>query len=255
MTTLAVNTPRDYEIGELNHIPVIAADIIYEGAAVGVVIGTGHARPLTSVDPFAGFARDKADNSTGAAAAINVEVIKSGQVKLAVSGAVITDVGQPVYATDDNAFVFSPVGAQFVGFVKRFVSSGYVIVEFNANVLVDPYEGYTCELVSDDLTLDVQDNGKALFVDTDAKTITLLTYAAATALDVRVVNLGAFGTVLVTVDPGANDSLAGPNDTGANGGAATNTKVTAQRGDYLHIQSGGDDGYIVKQMKGTWAIA
>jgi hypothetical protein len=31
-------------------------------------------------------------------------------VQLAVTGAVITDVGQPVYATDDDTFVFSPVG-------------------------------------------------------------------------------------------------------------------------------------------------
>jgi hypothetical protein len=37
MTTLALNTPRAYELGEFNEIPVIAADIIFEGAAVSDV--------------------------------------------------------------------------------------------------------------------------------------------------------------------------------------------------------------------------
>jgi hypothetical protein len=72
MTTLAANKPRAYELGERNHFPVIASDIIYEGAAVGIVAATGHAQPLTSADKFGGFAVAKADNSAGTAAAINV---------------------------------------------------------------------------------------------------------------------------------------------------------------------------------------
>ena len=35
MTTLAADTPRDMELGDRNEFPVIASDIIYEGAAVG----------------------------------------------------------------------------------------------------------------------------------------------------------------------------------------------------------------------------
>jgi hypothetical protein len=56
---------------------------------------------------------------------------------------VITDVGQPVYATDDDTFVFSPVGGVFVGFVHRFVSAGVVIVDFDALEFRDPYGEYT----------------------------------------------------------------------------------------------------------------
>ena len=100
MTTLAANAYRVYETSNINEIPVIAADIIYEGAAVGSVKASGHARPLTSADRFEGFAEKKADNSSGAAAAINVRVKTQGKIKLSVSGAVITDIGQPVYATD-----------------------------------------------------------------------------------------------------------------------------------------------------------
>ena len=255
MATLTKDTPRHKGLGTINAFPVIASDIIYQGAPVGLVDASGHARPLTSVDKFAGFCNARADNSSGAAAAINANVDAAGKVQLSVSGAVITDVGQPVYATDDNTFVFSPVSAVYIGKIIRFISSGVVEVQYDAVNDVDPYEGYVRETVSADLTLDIEDNGKALFVDTDAKTITLLTYAAATALDVLVVNIGAFGTVAVAVDPAALDKIAGPNDTGADGGIATNTKATARRGDFIHLQSGGDDGYIVKKMKGTWTIA
>src|SRR3990172_11410421 len=104
MTTLAANTPRAMEQGIHNDLAVIASDIIYQGASVGIVDGTGHARPLVGGDRFGGFAYAKADNSAGAAAAINVNVVECGQVQLSVSGAVITDVGQPVYATDDDTF-------------------------------------------------------------------------------------------------------------------------------------------------------
>jgi hypothetical protein len=255
MTTLAANKPRAYELGERNHLPVIASDIIYEGAAVGLVDASGHARPLTSADRFVGFAVAKADNSLGAAAAINVEVVKKGEIELSVSGAVITDVGQPVYATDDDTFVFLPTGAVFIGFVKRYVSSGVVVVAFDAGVYADPYGNTVRETVSADLTTDIEDTGKTFFVDTDAKTITLLTYAAATAHRIKVVNIGAFGTVAVAIDPAAGDKIAGPNDTGADGGVMTNTKATARRGDYVVISSGGDDGYMVEEIRGVWTIA
>ena len=134
MTTLAKDTTRTIELGIVNQIPVIASDIIYEGSAVGIVPGTGHAQPLAATDEFVGFAEQKADNSAGAAAAINVYVKKRGSISLSVTGAVITDVGQPVYATDDNAFGFTPVSAVFIGFVRRFVASGIAIVEYDVDV-------------------------------------------------------------------------------------------------------------------------
>lgn len=255
MTTLAANKPRAYELGERNHLAVVASDIIYEGAAVGLVDASGHARPLTAADRFVGFAVAKADNSAGTAAAINVEVVKKGEIELAVTGAVITDVGQPVYATDDDTFVFLPTGGVFIGFVKRFVAAGVAVVEFNACVLLDPYGDSVRETVSVDLTTDIEDTGKTLFVDTDAKTITLLTYAAATAHRIKVVNIGAFGAVAVAIDPAAGDLIAGPNDTGVDGGIMTNTKATARRGDYVVLTSGGDNGYIVEEIRGTWTIA
>jgi len=34
-----------------------------------------------------------------------------------------------------------------------------------------------------------------------------------------------------------------------------NTKATAQRGDFAVIATGGDEGYMVEELKGTWTIA
>ena len=77
MATLAKDTPRDYQLGDMEEYPVIASDIIYEGAAVGEN-GSGYARPLAAGDKFLGFATRNADNSGGSAGDIRVIVRKKG---------------------------------------------------------------------------------------------------------------------------------------------------------------------------------
>ncbi len=251
MTTLAANSSRAYELGSRNHLPVIASDIIYEGAAVGIVAGTGHARPLVAGDRFGGFAEAKADNSSGAAAAINVDVIECGEIQLSVSGAVITDIGQPVYATDDDTFVFSPVGGVFVGFVKRFVSSGVVIVDFDADAYRDPWRQYSVrEAITIDKTLDIEDNGKLFWVTVDAKIITLP--AVATPVNCVIANGGAFGAVAVNVSPAAADKIQGPDLPGTDNKDLINTKATAKRGDFVRLVTGDANGAIVSELRGTW---
>ncbi|MCP4989342.1 MAG: hypothetical protein GY928_25785 [Colwellia sp.] len=254
MTTLAANEARPFVLGDENDFPAMA-DIFYEGSAVGLVDATGHARPLTSADRFVGFVQEQLDNSAGSAADRNVRVRKRGVVQLPVTGAVITDVGLPIYATDDNAFAFSPVGGVFIGKVIRFASSGVVDVEFDAGNMADPLGGRIWETFSTAATLDIQDTAKGFWVDTDAQTLTMLTYAAGTAMDIIVMTGGAFGTVGTTVDVAAGDVMSGPDDTGAGGGITTNTKATARRGDYIQVSTGGDDGYIIVEKRGIWTIA
>jgi hypothetical protein len=252
MTTLAANKPRAYELGDRNELPVIASDIIYEGAAVGIVAGTGHARPLAAGDKFGGFAESKADNSSGSAADINVRTVSQGEIELSVTGAVITDVGQPVYATDDDTFAFSPVGGSFIGFVKRFVSAGVVVVEFDAQAYRDPWAAYTVrEAISDNKTLDIEDNGKLFVVTADAKVITLP--AVATPVNCVIMNGGAFGTVAVNISPDAADKIQGPDLPGTNDKDLINTKATARRGDFVKLMTGDANGPIVAELRGTWA--
>jgi hypothetical protein len=255
MTTLAANKPRAFELGNRNQFPVIASDIVYEGAAVGLVDATGHARPLTSVDRFAGFAEFKADNSAGAAAAINVQVVESGKAQLSVTGAVITDMGQPVYASDDDTFSFSPVGGVFVGFVHRFVSAGVAIVAFDALNYRDPWAHYTMrETLSGTKTFDAEDSGKLFCVDSDGDDDALTLPAVATGLDgIAIMAVSAFGTTKIKIDPAAADMILGPDITGADNKDLILTKATQRRGDFVVLGGNDADGYSVQQLRGTWA--
>lgn len=255
MTTLAADKPRAQETGDRNEFPVIASDIIYEGAAVGLVDATGLARPLTSVDRFAGFAESQCDNSAGAASAKNVRVIESGKVQLAVSGAVITDVGQPVYASDDDTFTFNPASGAFIGYAHRFVSSGIVIVKFNAASFRDPWGHYSKrETLSATKTFDAEDNGKLFCVDDAADGDALTLPAIATGLSgLTILAVGAFGTTAVTIDPNASDMILGPDITGADNKDLVCTKATQRRGDFVTLIAGDADGYMVQTLRGTWA--
>lgn len=249
MTTLANNfTTRDYEQGDRNEFPVVASDIIYNQAAVGLVIASGHARPLTSVDKFVGFAEKFADNSSGSAADITVRTYRKGRVKLPVSGAVITDVGLPVYAQDDNAFSFIKTSGVFIGFAVRFIASGYMMVAFDIDNYKDPYDGLLAETLSANKTLDAQDQGKVFFVDTDAFTITL---PAVAGMKFKIVNAGAYGTIAVTISPDAADGIGGPNLTAVDDKDLINTKATANRGDSADIVNGDATGWI-SALTGTW---
>jgi hypothetical protein len=132
MTTLAVNKPRDYSLGELETYPVIATDIIFEGAAVGEN-ASGYARPLAAGDPFLGFALRKADNSAGAAGAVNVECRTRGRITLAIAALAITANDRPpVYASDDDTFTLTATSNSPIGYVSRWVSTGVAVVEFDA---------------------------------------------------------------------------------------------------------------------------
>lgn len=252
MPTLAADALRTLEIGEIQEYPVVAADIIYSHAAVGLVDASGYARPLVGGDRFVGFAEKRCDNSAGAAAAKTIRVMDAGKVVLNVAGAVITDVRQPVYATDDDTFVFSPVGGSFIGFVSRFISAGVVLVDFDVSRMHDPWRDYAVrETISVDKTLDAEDSGKLFWVDTDARIVTLP--AIATGLDSFVlVNGGAFGTVAVSASPNAADMVLGPDITGADNKDLINAKATARRGDFVVLGGNDADGFAVQRLRGIW---
>lgn len=133
MTTLAKDTPRAYMLGDFDDQPMIAADIIYEGAAVGDN-GSGYARPLVAGDPFLGFATQQCDNTgTGnSAGSKNVRVRRKGSLQLAISALAITDVGKTVYASDDDTFTLTASTNTRIGSVRSWVSTGVGIIDFEA---------------------------------------------------------------------------------------------------------------------------
>lgn len=130
-TTLAADKYRSYELGDQSHVPAVATDIIYEGAAVGDN-ASGYGRPLNAGDPFRGFALQQCDNSTGAAGDKSILVRTKGEIEVTVSSAAITDVGKAVYMSDDDTFTYTEGSNSYLGRVKRYVSSTKVVVEFDA---------------------------------------------------------------------------------------------------------------------------
>lgn len=115
-----------------NALPVIASDTIYGGAAVGDN-GSGYARPLVAADPFLGFAICKADNSAGAAGAVKVELFTEGVIELSVAGVTgVGDVGDAVYASDDDTFTKTSTSNTKIGKILRFESGTKCMVQFDA---------------------------------------------------------------------------------------------------------------------------
>ena len=131
MTTLAVDKPRAYELGDFNSFPVIAADIIYEGAVVGDN-GSGFARPLAAGDPFLGFSSKKSITRPGRQATSGCGCMMSGKIVLPITSLAITDRGKPVYASDDDTFTLTPSTNTYVGMVVRWERTGYGLIAFDA---------------------------------------------------------------------------------------------------------------------------
>jgi hypothetical protein len=132
MTTLSVDSARSFELGDIQELPMVGSDIIYEGAAVGDN-GSGLARPLAAADPFLGFAERRADNSAGAASAARVRVRVRGQVVLAVAGvSSAADVSETVYASDDDTFTLTSTSNTAIGKVSRWISGTSCVVAFEA---------------------------------------------------------------------------------------------------------------------------
>lgn len=144
MATLAAPKSRAYEFDSspiYNDLPIIAADIIYEGSAVGEIpsTGVGHVRPIVSgatPDIFHGFADETVDNSAGAAAAKSVRVRSQGIVQLAVANEPANNwLGATVYASDDDTFTFTSTNNVSIGKAIRKVSAGVYMVAFEAAAL------------------------------------------------------------------------------------------------------------------------
>lgn len=131
---LSKNTQYPFEIGDLNELPVLTNVKIYENSLVGIDAGTGYARPLTAGDAAQGFAESPADNTGGASGAMNVRVKYRGLVQVAVGSLAITDIGKPVYASDDGTFTLTATSNSYVGKVYRFVSSGVGVVAFDFSI-------------------------------------------------------------------------------------------------------------------------
>lgn len=131
MTALTKDKNRTYELGEINEVPLLGGEVIYQGAAIGCN-ASGYAKSLEDGDSFAGFAEDHVDNSAGTDGAKNIRVRKKGSISLEIAGVTLADINKPVYATNDNTFTLSSTDAVLIGKTSRIEGSGIALVDFQA---------------------------------------------------------------------------------------------------------------------------
>jgi len=127
MATLAADTPRVFELGDINEL--VASTAIYEGAFVCAVKANGTAAAgamAISTHSFAGVAE------RGAASGANVRLRTRGKVVMPVTGASAASVGAIVYLSDDNTLTVTASTNVPVGYVSRHITSTTCLVEFSA---------------------------------------------------------------------------------------------------------------------------
>lgn len=123
---------RDVPLETNGQHPVAASSKIYQGSLVGKVAATGLARALVAGDEFLGVAAEQADNSSGAASAINVRLRKGCHVRAAVTGVTgAGDVTKLVYASaDDTLTLTASTNNSLVGVIDEHISSTNCFVQF-----------------------------------------------------------------------------------------------------------------------------
>lgn len=132
---LSASTARTLEAGYHESAQPAQAVATYGGGALSRDSG-GEVGPLAASEAFAGFALADADNSAGSAGDINVKVADEGVITLTVTGLDDNDdLGDTVYATDDNTFTLTASGAVSIGKVMSIesLSAGTCRVYFQAD--------------------------------------------------------------------------------------------------------------------------
>ena len=136
--SLAANAQKKEVVGDEETFPVAAAAHPYQNSMC-VLDNDGNAAALTAGGgKFIGHAVAEADNSSGAAAALNVTV-KAGRYRrqVTLSSVAKGDEGRAVYASDDATLTLQPSsGATYypvVGVVYRYVTTDTAIVEFRTH--------------------------------------------------------------------------------------------------------------------------
>lgn len=125
--------------GGFGTLKVLNAVKIYKGAMVGIT-AAGYAQAFATGNFFAGHAVEEADNTSGAAGAIRVQVRRGtyyGTVPV-FSSATVANIGDPVWAVTDNQadLTLSDPGTtktttDLVGYVHDIDDVGNVIIRFN----------------------------------------------------------------------------------------------------------------------------
>ena len=128
---LTANRDVDHYIDqELRSFQVAASAHLYKGGFVGLTSG-GYARPLTAGDPIVGIAYEEMDNTSGADGDVSVRVYTLGDFGVTLTGAAVTDLGRPVFASADDTLTFTANNNSYVGIVQDFVAANEIILRID----------------------------------------------------------------------------------------------------------------------------
>ena len=137
MAALSADRQVQFESGDMQDLPVLANTVIYAGAFVGDN-GSGLMRGLVAGDPFRGIAIGKSGATVSASGDYDVRVLEVGKIVHAVTGvADEDDVGEIVYASDDQTLTLTSTSNTAIGRVVRHISSTTCCVRFQAQHLQD----------------------------------------------------------------------------------------------------------------------
>lgn len=135
MSALSANIQIDRKPGEIIAKFVAASTKIYMGALVKRNAG-GYLAPCAAEAgaAFAGVAVEAMDNSAGADGDLAARVYEEGVFLLTGSGFAQSNVGDPVYATDDQTITLTAAAnKQRVGIIDDFKSSTQVWVKIDVS--------------------------------------------------------------------------------------------------------------------------
>jgi hypothetical protein len=121
-----------FELGDYSHLPLAASAKVYRHTYIGQVAASNTYRALVAGDKFAGVAQDNADNSSGAAGAVDVQVKREGRLLETVTGATAaTAIGASVYAAADDTLTLTVGTNSMMGKVGGYdLATSKTIVEF-----------------------------------------------------------------------------------------------------------------------------
>ncbi len=127
---LSANREVDrYVDQEIRSYPAGPGSHVYKGGFVG--LNSGYARALHSGDRCVGIAYEEADNTAGSAGDVEVRVFTLGDFRHALPGAVATNVGDAVYASDDDTLTFESTDNSYVGVCVNVLEAGTIVLRLN----------------------------------------------------------------------------------------------------------------------------
>jgi len=135
--------------GDWIELPVAAATTIYKGSYVGLDL-TGGVVPYTSPTvgttlvggtTFVGIADNHVDNSAGAiGASVDAKIYTDCIFQATLTAVAITDVGAPVFLTDDGTLSKDATSGLFMGRVWRYITTNTAMIRLCSQFGLNPGE-------------------------------------------------------------------------------------------------------------------